>query len=56
MCVYTDSQFTINCITTWIKKWKKNGWKTATGDVINRDELEVLDRVLNYPGINVKWV
>ena len=27
-------------------KWKTNGWKTTTGDVINREDLEVLDASL----------
>ena len=27
-------------------KWKKNGWKTAIGDVINRVDLEKLDECL----------
>jgi len=31
--------------TNWVKKWKKNGWKTSTGaDVTNRDELQELDK------------
>ena len=27
-------------------KWKRNGWKTTTGDVINRADLEELDELL----------
>ena len=42
-------------ITKWIKKWKKNGWKLASGDpVVNREDFEELDAEL--PGINVTWV
>uniref|UniRef100_A0A3B1KIX8 Ribonuclease H1 n=1 Tax=Astyanax mexicanus TaxID=7994 RepID=A0A3B1KIX8_ASTMX len=29
--LYTDSKFTINGITSWVKKWKTNGWKLNTG-------------------------
>uniref|UniRef100_A0A3B1K060 Ribonuclease H1 n=1 Tax=Astyanax mexicanus TaxID=7994 RepID=A0A3B1K060_ASTMX len=35
--LYTDSKFTINGITSWVKKWKTNGWKLNTGG-----ELEVV--------------
>ena len=36
--VYTDSSYLINGITKWIHGWKKNGWKTKTGDdVVNKD-------------------
>lgn len=29
--IYTDSQYSINSITKWIKEWKKNGWKKKNG-------------------------
>lgn len=54
--IFTDSQFTINCITKWIKNWKKNNWKTASGgNVKNKEDLKKLDSVLqNFK--DVKWV
>jgi ribonuclease HI len=27
--IYTDSQYVKNGIETWIRGWKKNGWKTS---------------------------
>ena len=42
----SDSNFTIQCVEEWIPRWKKNGWKTLKGDVINRSDLEVLDTCL----------
>ena len=27
--IYTDSTYLKNGITTWIKNWEKNGWKSA---------------------------
>ncbi|XP_076071612.1 ribonuclease H1-like [Mytilus galloprovincialis] len=51
----TDSQFCINGITSWIHKWKRNGWKLSTGQpVINKDDFIELESSLQ--GINVKWV
>lgn len=52
----TDSQFTINCITKWIHKWKRDGWKLSGsgGDVKNREDLEKLDRAMQ--GMEIKWV
>ncbi|KAL8561740.1 Ribonuclease H1 [Nucella lapillus] len=53
--LYTDSQFLINGITAWIKKWKKNGWKLSTGgDVINREDFEKLDNAIL--GMNIRWM
>ncbi|CAG7831859.1 unnamed protein product, partial [Allacma fusca] len=52
--VQTDSKFVINCITDWMKKWKKNGWKLKTGqEVINRADLEKLDEATT--GMDMKW-
>lgn len=45
--IYTDSTYLIRGITQWAWGWKKNGWKTSTGDeVSNRDIWEDLTRIL----------
>ncbi|GLV46662.1 ribonuclease H1 [Carabus blaptoides fortunei] len=55
LCINTDSEFTINCITKWIRGWKKNGFKTAKGaPVLNKDELTELDQTINLME-DVKW-
>lgn len=55
LIVHTDSEFLINGITKWIKKWKKNGWKLVNGgEVINREDFEALDAAVQ--DISVKWV
>ena len=43
--IVTDSEYVKNGITSWIKNWKKNGWKTAAKKpVVNQDLWEALDR------------
>jgi ribonuclease HI len=37
--IYTDSQYVKNGLTTWIKKWKVNGWRTADRKPIKNLEL-----------------
>ncbi|XP_046820804.1 ribonuclease H1 [Vespa crabro] len=52
--INTDSKFLINCITNWMPKWKKNGWKTATNKpVINKTELLEMEAALK--SLDVKW-
>lgn len=51
--LYTDSEYLINCVTKWVKGWKKKNWKKADGQpVSNQDLLEILDGLNNK---QVKW-
>jgi ribonuclease HI len=46
--VYTDSDYSINCLTKWISGWVARGWKTsAGGDVLHRDLIEATSRRLS---------
>ncbi|ALF54066.1 ribonuclease H [Nostoc piscinale CENA21] len=44
--LYTDSEYLINCVTKWVKNWKRKGWKKADGNPVqNQDLLEILDEL-----------
>jgi ribonuclease HI len=44
--IVADSQYVLRGIRSWVKGWKRNGWKTSTGaPVLNRDLWEELDAV-----------
>ncbi|XP_054719127.1 uncharacterized protein LOC129228471 [Uloborus diversus] len=52
--LYTDSQFVIKGITSWIVTWKAKDWKNASGKtVINKDDFIALDKARE--GLNVDW-
>lgn len=39
--IYTDSDYSINCLTKWIPGWTARGWKTAEGkDVLHQDVIK----------------
>jgi len=39
--VYTDSAYSISCLTEWIAGWVARNWKTSAGkDVLHRDLIE----------------
>lgn len=39
--IYTDSEYSINSLTKWIKNWIKNNWKSSTGKkVMNQDIIK----------------
>ena len=44
--IYSDSEYTINCITKWSKTWEKNNWKKKDKkDVCNK---ELIIKLYNY--------
>jgi ribonuclease HI len=59
--LYTDSEYVIKGVTSWIKGWKSRGWKTAAGKpVLNQDLWETLDELsstirLQARGKPLKW-
>ena len=39
--VHTDSQYVRNGITTWIRSWLRNGWKTSARKPVKNQDLWV---------------
>ena len=59
LVIETDSQYAINCSTTWVPGWKKKGWKNSQGrPVKNRPLIEAIDReIQTRPGsVRFVWV
>ncbi|MCC5874655.1 MAG: ribonuclease HI [Candidatus Sumerlaeia bacterium] len=55
--LHTDSQYLKNGITSWISKWKRNGWMTATKKPVKNDDLwKRLDAVITKHDIEWAWV
>ena len=55
--IITDSKYVINGIESWIKNWKKNGWKTASKKPVkNKDLWEKLDKEITKHAIEWQWV
>jgi len=52
----TDSNYLKNGITTWIKNWKRNGWRTASKKpVLNQDLWKQLDKQVARHQTVWKW-
>lgn len=53
--IYTDSSYSIKCITEWTKTWKHNGWKTANGkDVKNREIIQSISNIIENLADKIK--
>ena len=53
----TDSEYVKNGITSWIKGWKKRGWKTAAKKPVKNEDLwRELDSEAAKHKVEWKWV
>ena len=55
--IFTDSTYVRDGITTWVKKWEKNGWKTASKKPVkNKDLWKKLKNLSSKHSIKWVWV
>jgi ribonuclease HI len=55
--VYTDSQYVRLGMTTWMKQWKRNGWRNSKKEPVkNADLWQMLDTLSSMHTIHWHWV
>ncbi|MFJ3727275.1 ribonuclease H [Streptomyces sp. NPDC090045] len=55
--VRMDSQYAMKAVTQWLPGWKRNGWKTASGQpVANRGLVEQIDLLLAERDVTFVYV
>jgi len=55
--LYSDSQYVLNGLKSWIKGWKAKGWKTASkAPVKNQDLWMTLDQLAAQHKVTFHWV
>lgn len=55
--LHTDSKYLRNGITTWIKRWKLNGWRTADRKPVKNSELwQRLEAATQLHKVDWRWV
>jgi ribonuclease HI len=55
--LYSDSQYVLNGLKSWIKGWKAKGWKTASKQPVkNQDLWEALDALASQHQVTFHWV
>jgi ribonuclease HI len=45
--IFTDSQYSIKCVTKWAASWSLKGWRTAAGEEVKNQDIirRVLERM-----------
>ncbi|MCL8025151.1 ribonuclease HI [Nocardioides bruguierae] len=55
--IYTDSSYVRGGITSWMRSWKKNGWKTSAKQPVKNEDLwRELDEECGRHEVNWHWV
>jgi ribonuclease HI len=56
--IFTDSIYSRNCLTSWIKNWMKNNWMTSAGKpVLHKDLIQgSYDMLLNFKAYIITYV
>ncbi|HOD48553.1 MAG TPA: ribonuclease HI [Candidatus Hydrogenedentes bacterium] len=56
VALHTDSQYLQKGITDWMRRWKRNGWRTRGGAVKNQDLWQRIDDLTNIHDVKWHWV
>nr|CAD6604004.1 ribonuclease HI [Rhizobium sp. TCK] len=55
--VFSDSQYLVKGMTTWMKAWMKNGWRTSAKKPVENQDLWVeLLALSDRHGVEWRWV
>jgi ribonuclease HI len=55
--LYSDSQYVLNGLKSWLAGWKKKGWKTASKQPVkNVDLWQHLDELKSIHDLRFHWV
>ena len=55
--VHTDSRYVMDGATTWLKRWKTNGWKTSDKKPVRNDDLwRELEDASSRHEVDWRWV
>lgn len=59
LVIESDSQYAIKCSTTWVKGWKRNGWKNAQKKPVkNAEIIKAIDEEISKRegSVEFRWV
>lgn len=56
--LWSDSEYSINCLTKWAKGWRSNGWKKRDGNLIQNLDLikPITERLSRMPRVSFHHV
>jgi ribonuclease HI len=55
VCLYSDSQYSVNALTEWWKRWKQCNWKLSSGEPVKNLQLiqDILSLMKQFTDISI---
>lgn len=59
--IYSDSRYVVQGINNWAEKWKSNGWKGSSGDIVKYKDLwvstvDLWDELRATKPVTMEWI
>jgi ribonuclease HI len=56
--IFTDSQYSIKCVTVWHHAWQRNGWRTSKGTPVKNADLirPIIEQLQARSRIELKYI
>ena len=57
-CIWSDSEYSIHCLTKWATGWKRNGWRKSDGGLIQNIDLikPIYEKLSRMPRVRLQHV
>jgi len=57
-CIWSDSEYSIHCLTKWATGWRRNGWKKSDGGLIQNIDLikPIYEKLCSMPRVRLRHV
>ena len=57
-CIWSDSEYSIHCLTKWAAGWRRNGWRKSDGGLIQNIDLikPIYEKLSRMPRVRLQHV
>lgn len=57
-CIWSDSEYSIHCLTKWALGWRRNGWRKSDGGIIQNIDLikPIYEKLSRMPKVRLQHV
>lgn len=57
-CIWSDSEYSIHCLTKWASGWRRNGWRKSDGGIIQNIDLirPIYEKLSRMPRVRLQHV